>query len=193
MAAFAQKACVMIDGTKTAATFGAGIERLSSRRIAALTARLAIRFCGFAKEPDQAKQVIKRLSLFAGVEAAEVGPLPRGALPKYFELSGRGAHVVDQCGLLLGTFNKHANWHDTDDMLAELSARLLDAVGAALDFGPREGGELIHRAVGDDLAAAGHGGNSSLDVRDVPIDPSEGGPLGILWPGGPPIWWRPAV
>ena len=29
--------------------------------------------------------------------------------------------MVDQCGLLLGTFNKLANWHDTDDMLAELS------------------------------------------------------------------------
>jgi hypothetical protein len=82
---------------------------------------------------------------------------------------------------------------DTDDMLAELSARLLDAVGAALDFGRREGGELIHRAVSVDLAAAGHVGNSSLDTRDAPIDPSERGPLGILWPGGPPKWWRPAV
>ena len=112
----------MTNGTKAAASFGATIERLASRSIAAVTARLAIRFCCFAKEPDHAKQVIKRLWLFAGVEAAEVGPLPRGASPKYFELSGRGAHVIDQCGLVLGTFNKHANWQDSDDMLAELSA-----------------------------------------------------------------------
>jgi len=183
----------MIDGTKTAASFGADIERLSSRRIAAVTARLAIRFCCFAKESDLAKQVIKRLSLFAGVEAAEVGPLPRVALPKYFDLSGRGAHVIDQCGLVLGTFNKHANWHDTDDTLAELSARLLDAIGIALSFDAREGGKLIHRAVSDDIATAGHVGNSSLDTGDAPIDPSERGPLGILWPDGPPKWWRPAV
>ena len=183
----------MTNGTKAAASFGATIERLASRRIAAVTARLAIRFCCFAKEPDHAKQVIKRLSLFAGVEAAEVGPLPRGASPKYFELSGRGAHVIDQCGLVLGTFNKHANLQDSDDMLAELAAQLLDAVGAALAFDPREGGKLIHRAVSDDVATGGHMGNSSLGARDVPIDPSERGPLGILWPGGTPKWWRPAL
>ena len=183
----------MIDGTKKAASFVAAIERLSSRSIAAVTARLAIRFCCFAKEPDHAKQVIKRLSLFSSVEAAEVGPLPRGVSPKYFELSCRGAHVIDQCGLVLGTFNKHANWQDTDDMLAELSAQLLDGIGAALAFDPREGSKLIHRAISDDVATAGHMGNSCLDARDVPIDPSERGPLGILWPGGTPKWWRPAV
>ncbi len=183
----------MIDGTKTASSFGAAIERLSGREIAAVTVRLAIRFCCFAKEPDQAKQVVKRLSLFSGVEAAEVGQLPREASPKYSELSGRGARVIDQCGLVLGAFNKHANRHDSDDKLAELSARLLDAIGAALAFDPREGSKLIHRAVSDDVATAGHIGNSSLDARDVPIDPSERGRLGILWPGGPPKWWRPAV
>jgi hypothetical protein len=32
-----------------------------------------------------------------------------GSSPKYLELSGRGAHVIDQCGLVLVTFNKHAN------------------------------------------------------------------------------------
>jgi hypothetical protein len=183
----------MIGGTKTSATFGAGVERLSSRKIAAVTARLAIRFCCFAKEPDHAKQVIKRLSLFAGLEAAEVGPPPRAASPKYVELSDRGAHVIDQCGLVLGAFNKHANRHDSDDKLAELSGRLLDAIDAALVFDPREGGKLIHRAMSDDLAAAGHAWNSSLDTNDLPIDPSERGPLGILWPGGTPKWWRPAV
>jgi hypothetical protein len=52
------------------------------------------------------------------------------------ELSGRGAHVIDQCGLVLVTFNKHANWQEADDMLAEL----LDAVGAALAVDPRKGG-----------------------------------------------------
>jgi hypothetical protein len=78
-------------------------------------------------------------------------------------------------------------------MLAELSARHLDAVGAALAFDPREGGKLIHRAVSDDVATAGHMGNSSLGARDVPIDPSERGPLGILWPGGTPKWWGPAL
>lgn len=183
----------MIDGTKTTAAFGADIERLSNRAIAAVTARLAIRFCCFAKEPDHAKQVIKRLSLFAGVEAAEVGQLPREASPKYSELSSRGAHVIDQCSLILGAFNKYANRHDSDDKLAELSARLLDAIDAALAFDPREGGKLIHRAISDDVAAAGHLGNSSLDSSDVPIDPSERGPLGILWPGGTPKWWRAAV
>jgi hypothetical protein len=183
----------MINGTKTASTFGAGIERLSSRKIAAVTARLAIRFCCFAKEPDHAKQVIRRLSLFAGLEAAEVGPLPRGASPKYVELSGRGAYVIDQCGLVLGAFNKYANRHDSDDKVAELSARLLDTIDAALAFDPREGGKLTRRAISDDLAAAGHMWSSSLDTRDMAIDPSESGPLGILWPAGPPKWWRPAV
>jgi hypothetical protein len=191
-AGFAQKARAMINGTKTAASLGADIERLSSRTIAAVTARLAIRFCCFAEEPDHAKHVIRRLSHFAGVEAAEVGPLPRPALPKYAALSERGARVIERCGQVLGEFNKHANWHDTDDMLAELSARLLDAMGAALEFEPREGGGLIDRAVRDDLAAAGHVGNSSLDAHDVPFDPSERGPLGILWPDGPPKWWRAA-
>jgi hypothetical protein len=59
-----------------------------------------------------------------------------GSSPKYLELSGRGAHVIDQCGLVLVTFNKHANWQEADDMLAEL----LDAVGAALAVDPRKGG-----------------------------------------------------
>jgi len=161
--------------------------------MAAVTARLAIRFSGFASEPDHAKHLIRRLFRFAGVEEADVSTVPRRALPKYRESFDRGAQVIGQCDLVLGAFNKHANSYDTDDARAELSERLLDAIGAALNFGPKESGELIHRAVSDDLAAAGHVGNSSLDACDVPVDPSERGPLGILWPGGPPKWWRPAV
>jgi hypothetical protein len=100
------------------------------------------------------------------------------------ELFGRDAHVIDPCGLVLGTFNKHANWQESDDMLAELSARLLDAVGAALGFDPREGGKLYQRAVSDDVATAGHMGNSSLGAmcRLIPSNAARSEFIGQVGP-----------
>jgi hypothetical protein len=67
--------------------------------------------------------VIRRLCMFAGSKHASVSSLPARALPKYLELSGRGAHVFDQCGLVLGALNRHAHRQDTDDARAESSGR----------------------------------------------------------------------
>ena len=170
------------------------VEGLSSRSIAAVIARLASRFFCFASEPADAQRVIRRLCMFASGEESGVGALPARALPKYFELSSRGAHVFDQCGLVLGAFmNRNANEHHTTTPGAKLSERLLAAIGARSGFDASEGGESIERAVSDDLAAAGRVGDSSLDAPDASVDPSERGPLGILWRSGPPKWWRPAA
>jgi len=179
----------VIDGTKTAASFAADIERLSSRSIAAVTARLASRFFCFASQPADATRVIRRLCVFASGEEAGVSALPARALPKYFELSGLGAHVFDQCGLVLGALNKHAHLQDAEDARAEISGRLLDAISAALNFGPKEGGELICQAINDDVAAVGRLRSPTSDPNEPPVDPSERGPLGILWPTGSPKWW----
>jgi hypothetical protein len=69
---------------------------------------------------------------------------------------------------------------------------LLDAFGAALTFDPKEGGELISQAISDDVAAAGRVGGPTSDLNEAPVDPSERGPLGILWRTGSPKWWRRA-
>jgi len=182
----------MADEESVASLFRADVERFSSRSVAAVTARLATRFFCFGSEPDDATRVISRLWMFASGEEADVSGLPARALPKYVELSGRGAHVFDQCGLVLGALNKYAHSHDTDEARSELSDRLLDAIGAALKFGPKEGGDLICQAINDDVETASRMGSPTSDPNEAPVDPSERGPLGILWPTGSPKWWRPA-
>jgi hypothetical protein len=178
--------------TRAEASFKSGIERLSRRKMAAVTARIAMRFSGFAAEPDRAKQVVRRLCRFAGVEEADAGAVPRRALPKYVELFDRGASVMDQCELVLGVLNKHANWQDDDGAHIELSGRLLKAIDAALNFEHKEGRPLLRQAIGDDVATAS-AADSRGESGEAPVDPFEQGPLGVLWPGGAPKWWRPGA
>jgi hypothetical protein len=182
----------MTKSTRAEASFRADVERLSRRSMAAVTARIALRFSGFATEPERAKQVIRRLCRFAGVEEADATAVPRKALPKHADLFDRGASVMDQCELVLGVLNKHANRQDTDGAHLELSERLLQVIGAALNFEHKEGRELLWRAIGDDVATAS-AADSSGESSEAPVDPFEPGPLGVLWPGGAPKWWRPGA
>jgi hypothetical protein len=175
----------MTKSMRAEASFRADVERLSRRHLAAVTARIALRFSGFTTEPERAKRVIRRLCRFAGVEEADACAVARQALPKYSDLFDRGANVMDQCELVLGVLNKHANRQDTDGAHIELSERLLQAIGAALNFEHKEGRELLRQAIGDDVATA-----SAADSDGESIDPFEPGPLGVLWPGGAPNWWR---
>jgi hypothetical protein len=182
----------MMNSARTEASFKADVERISRRQMAAVTARIALRFSGFATEPERAKQVIRRLCRFAGVEEADASAVPRQALPKYADMFDRGAHVMDQCELVLGVLNKHANRQETDGAHIELSEKLLQAIGAALNFEHKEGRDLLRQAIGDDVATAS-AADSRNESSEARVDPWETGPLGVLWPGGAPKWWRAAA
>jgi hypothetical protein len=182
----------MMKGVRTEASFKADVERLSRRHLAAVTARIALRFSAFATEPERAKQLVRRLCRFARVAEADASAVPRQALPRYVDMFDRGAHVIDQCELVLGLLNKHANRQETDGAHIELSEWLLQAIGAALNFEHKEGRDLLRQAIGDDVAAAS-AVDSSGQSNKGRVDPFERGPLGVLWPVGAPKWWRAAA
>ena len=136
----------MINGTKTATSFGAAItERLSGREIAAVTAQACDQVLLLRKGAGPRQAGHKTLVALCRRRSGRGRTTAARGLAEVFRVIRSRPHVIDQCGLVLGTFNKHANLQDSDDMLAELAAQLLDAVGAALAFDPREGGKLIHR------------------------------------------------
>ena len=138
----------MIDRTRAAASFATNdLEGLSGRSIAAVIARLASSSFASPRSRATRRTSSAGCAFSASSEFSGVSHFARGErLLSFLELWSRGAHVFDQCGLVLGAFQyrvfKRASYRYPGVCQAFRAAFGRDR-GSLWTSDPSEGGELI--------------------------------------------------
>jgi hypothetical protein len=160
------------------------------RDMAAIGARIAIRFSCVDPDANRADKIIRHLSKHCGVDVKPGRPAGRLAPAKLFSFGARSAYVITQCNSLLASIDRHAKQIADEEGLKEIRARLFDCIETAVcHFELPEDEPHVARALLADVDNAVLFGSAN-PPHSKPLNPSDRGPLGAYWPFGEPDWWN---
>jgi hypothetical protein len=166
------------------------LNRLETRAIIAIAARLAVRVMPLVSASDESTRIIERLFELAAGTSAIDPKIPKSSGSGSPECWGRADDVLRRCEQTAKAFSGNESGHEvTDDVRLFVASLVDDAIGTALSFDASGEGDLLARAIMHDLSATEKMSGPDSGVMGRPIDPSSEGELGPYWPAGRPHWW----